>query len=601
LKGITREKLCDLTPEELNDLAGEIRTRLVETVSKTGGHLASNLGVVELTIALHRVFDPMKDRIVWDVGHQAYVHKLLTGREERFDTLRTLGGLSGFPKREESRADAFDTGHSSTSISAALGLAHARDLRGEDEHVVAVIGDGAMTGGMAYEALNDAGRQRTPLIVVLNDNEMSISKNVGAMELYLSKLRSRKGYLSFKKRIANRFPRLTVKLERYRDGIKYLILPSTFFEELGFKYFGPIDGHDEAAMETLLNRVKDLGCPVLIHVVTKKGKGYSFAEKNPERFHGVAPFLVETGSDRKKGERSNSACFGETLCALAEEDRRVVAVTAAMPNGTGLSTFAQKYPQRFFDVGIAEQHGLTMCAGMAAAGMKPVFAVYSSFLQRGYDQLFHDVCLQNLPVLLAVDRSGPVGEDGPTHHGSYDIGYLTQMPNLTVFSPATQAELSAMVCCALSLEGPAAIRYGRGALPAGEPCRIEVGKWKILRPRRAVTLVATGRMVERAEQAAGLLEQQGVDCGLYSALCLSPMDEEALAALGQCALVVTVEDGVLSGGMGEHIARRLSGQGIRVRCLGLLEEPLPAGSIEELLVLSGLDGPAMARRIAEWI
>ncbi len=587
-----------MTEEELCTLSEEIRARLVETVSHTGGHLASNLGVVELTIALHRCFDPQSDRIIWDVGHQSYVHKLLTGREEQFDTLRTLGGLSGFPKRQESPADAFDTGHSTTSISAAMGFAHARDLRGGKEHVAAVIGDGAMTGGMAYEALNDAGRQKTPLLVVLNDNEMSISKNVGAMELYLSKLRSRHGYVDLKKRIANRFPRLTVRLERCRDSIKYLLLPSTFFEELGFKYFGPIDGHDIAAMETIFSRVKDLERPVLVHVVTKKGKGYSFAEKNPERFHGVAPFLVETGSEKKRSAKSNSACFGETLCALAKTDERIVAVTAAMPKGTGLSPFAEQFPARFFDVGIAEQHAVTMCARMAAAGMRPVFAVYSSFLQRAYDQLFHDVCLQNLPVLTAVDRSGPVGEDGPTHHGAFDVGYLTQMPHLTVFSPSTQQELAAMVRCALTLPGPCAIRYGRDALPEGEePGEIAPGKWKLLRPVKSVTLAATGRMTALAAEAAAALEKEGIDCGLYSVLCLKPMDEEALEALSRCALVVTLEDGALSGGMGEHIARRLSETPARVHCMGLPDEPLPAGKNEQLLALAGLDVPSIEKTV----
>ena len=424
LTDMTPARLKRLPKEDIDTLCAQIRRRLIETVTENGGHLASNLGAVELTVALHRAFDCPRDKIVWDVGHQSYVHKLLTGREPRFDTLRKMGGLSGFPRRDESVFDAFGTGHSSTSISAALGIARARDLRGDKYSVVAVIGDGALTGGMAYEALNDAGKQENPLIVVLNDNGMSIAKNVGALQASLTRLRTRKGYIDIKKNISRRWPRLKAWLVRRRVRIKRLLLPSTsnFFEELGFKYLGPINGHDVSEMEKVFIRAKQYDGPVLIHVITKKGKGYTLAEENPEDFHGIAPFFLESVNS-KPAKKSNSSVFGETLCALAEKDERIVAVTAAMPAGTGLSEFARRFPNRFFDVGIAEQHAVTLCAGMAANGLKPVFAVYSSFLQRAFDQLVHDVCLQRLPVVFAVDRSGPVGEDGPTHHGAYDIGY----------------------------------------------------------------------------------------------------------------------------------------------------------------------------------
>lgn len=593
---MTPEKLKKLSPKEIDALCAEIRVKLIDTVTENGGHLASNLGIVELTVALHRAFDSPRDKIVWDVGHQSYVHKLLTGREPRFDTIRKFGGLAGFPKREESEHDAFGAGHSSTSISAALGMAHARDLYGEDYAIVAVIGDGALTGGMAYEALNDAGRHKTPLIVVLNDNDMSIAKNVGALQASLTRLRTRKGYLVLKKSISRRWPRLKAWLVRRRARLKHLLLPptSTFFEELGFKYLGPINGHDVSELEQVFERAKRIEGPVLIHAVTTKGKGYRLAEQNPESFHGIAPFFLESAKSTKQ-ERTNSAVFGETLCALAERDERIVAVTAAMPAGTGLTDFSKKFPNRFFDVGIAEQHAATLCAGMAANGLRPVFAVYSSFFQRAFDQLIHDVCIQKLPVVFAIDRSGPVGEDGPTHHGAYDIGYLTLAPNLVVCSPATQKELSEMLRLAFRLEKPVAIRYGRGALPEGEDCSVTFGKWEQLRPLQKLTVVATGRMVETAKRAVDELSKEGIECGLYNARFLKPMDDEAVEALRDCKAVVTVEDGVREGGLGERLAVMLPG--IPVTALTLPEEPLPAGTMEELMKLAQLDQRGITERI----
>ncbi len=596
LADMTPEKLKKLSVEEINALCARIRTRLIDTVTENGGHLASNLGIVELTVALHRAFDSPRDKIIWDVGHQSYVHKLLTGRERRFDTIRKKGGLSGFPKREESVHDAFGAGHSSTSVSAGLGMAHARDLAGEDYCVVAVIGDGALTGGMAYEAINDAGRHKSPLIVVLNDNGMSIARNVGALQASLTRLRTKKGYLVLKKNISRRWPRLKAWLVRRRARLKHMLLPptSTFFEELGFKYLGPINGHDVPELERVFERAKRFEGPVLIHVVTTKGKGYSLAEQNPEGFHGIAPFFLESAQSRNH-EKSNSAVFGETLCALAEKDERIVAVTAAMPAGTGLSGFSERFPKRFFDVGIAEQHAVTLCAGMAANGLKPAFAVYSSFMQRAFDQLVHDVCIQKLPVVFAIDRSGPVGEDGPTHHGAYDIGFLTLAPGLVVCSPATQGELAAMLRLAFRLERPVAIRYGRGALPAGADCALPFGKWEPIRPVQKLTVVATGRMVGAAVEAVDELARGGVPCGLYNARFLKPMDGGAIEALRSCEAVVTIEDGVKEGGLGEHLAAALPG--IPVTILALPEEPLPAGTMEELMKLAGLDKEGIAQSI----
>lgn len=585
---------------QLQQLCAQIREELVRLVSQNGGHLASNLGTVELTIALHRVFDTPKDKLIWDVGHQSYVHKMLTGRLEQMDTLRRLDGVCGFPRRAESPHDCFDTGHSSTSLSAAMGFAHARELRGTDERIVAIIGDGALTGGMAYEALNEIGRSQKKIIILLNDNEMSISRNVGAMSLYLSRARSRKGYLRFKKAVSEYLPALKKPLSRVRDIIKFSMLHSHLFEELGIKYLGPVDGHDIEDVEAMLRRAENFEGPVLIHVLTQKGKGYEHAERNPAKFHGIAPFEVQTGNVLGNKRKGNSQVFGETLCQLAREDQRIVGITAAMRDGTGLKDFAREFPDRFFDVGIAEGHAATMAAGCAAGGLRPVFAVYSSFLQRAYDQVIHDICLQNLPVVLGVDRSGIVGEDGSTHHGLYDIPMLTNLPNMAVFSPASQQELQQMLKMAFSRQTPCALRYPRSALPQrleGEQ-PVLWGKWQLQGEIQPVMLIATGDMVENALQAAELLKNEGICCSVINARFLRPMDEELLEKLRECRVIYTMENGVIAGGMGEHIARFL--EGLPVHCFGIDDRKVPAhGSVKELLARCGLDAESLAQQIQE--
>ncbi|MDF2591838.1 MAG: 1-deoxy-D-xylulose-5-phosphate synthase, partial [Clostridia bacterium] len=465
------EDIKQLKEKELNQLAGEIREYIISTVSETGGHLASNLGVVELSLALHRVFNSPEDKIIWDVGHQAYIHKLLTGRKEKLKTIRSLGGLSGFPKRSESEHDIFETGHSSTSISAALGIAKARDLSGEDYNVIAVIGDGSLTGGMAFEALNNAGDFPTRLIVILNDNNMSISSNIGGMANYLSKIRTVPAYFKLKARVGSVLKQVPIlgnamfnSAERLKNWFKYLLVPGIIFEELGFKYLGPIDGHDIHNLEYVLKRAKSYnGYPVFIHVITKKGKGYEKAEVEPSKYHGVNPFDIESGKSKKSSTgRSYSNVFGDWICEAAIKDKRVAAVTAAMPDGTGLTKFSKQHKERFFDVGIAEQHAVTFSAGLAVGGYKPYFAVYSTFLQRAYDQIVHDVCLQNLPVTFAIDRAGLVGPDGETHHGVFDIAYLRHMPNIMIMSPKDGKEMEQMLDLTLQMDSPCAIRYPRG-------------------------------------------------------------------------------------------------------------------------------------------
>ncbi|MBQ4340904.1 MAG: 1-deoxy-D-xylulose-5-phosphate synthase [Clostridia bacterium] len=573
----------ELTAEQLNVLADEIRRYLVSVVSETGGHLASNLGVVELTLALHRVFDFETDRLVFDVGHQSYVHKLLTGRKEGFPRLRQRGGLAGFPKTGESVYDAFNTGHSSTSVSAAIGIMRADAMAGVRRSVVALIGDGALTGGMAYEALDDVGRQKLPLIVVLNDNEMSISGNVGGMARHLAKLRTARGYRGFKRRFSNVLQRIPVigksvnsGLERLKNRIKYFVLPNVLFEELGFTYLGPIDGHDTEGLINVLTHAKQMDSPVVVHAVTKKGRGYEPAEKNPEKFHGIGKFNAETGESRLSF--GNSAVFAEELCSLAETDGRIAAITAAMASGTGLTAFQQRFPERFFDVGIAEQHAVTMAAGMAIAGAKPVFCVYSSFLQRAYDQLLHDVCLQNLNVVFGIDRAGLVGADGETHHGIYDIAYLLSLPNMKIFSPSSTAELRACLRYALTEnDSPCAIRYNRGMLPERE-LRGNVLSWECIKPFRSVCVVASGRMVKPAEEAL-----EGLNAGLWNARCIRPMDEAALEVLSHAHFVFTVEDGICTDGLGAQVAAWLSshGSGASVIPLGVPNRVIEQGSVAE--------------------
>lgn len=576
--------LKKLNKDELKALAAEIRAYMISTVAKNGGHLASNLGIVELTIALHLCFDFSRDRLVFDVGHQCYPHKLLTGRAKAFDTLRTKDGISGFPKTSESEYDAFNVGHSSTAISAGLGMLRAMRMSGDTTgRVVAVVGDGAMTGGLAYEALDDAGESELPFIVILNDNRMSISGNVGGLSAHLSGLRTSRGYKRFKSGFAGRLKKvpkfgngLSNAIERFKNRIKYFILPNVLFEELGYTYVGPFDGHDIDELCSILEHAKNNvpDKPVLIHVMTEKGKGYAPAEMDPERFHGIGAFNEATGESASSD--NNSKVFAETLCRLAEQDERITAITAAMPSGTGLSVFAEKFPNRFFDVGIAEQHAVTMAAGMAMAGMKPVFAVYSTFLQRGYDQLLHDVCLQNLPVVFGVDRAGLVGADGETHQGAYDIAYFSTLPGgIKLFSPSSREELAAMTEHAFKLNEPCAIRYSRGLLPSratGDPERLD--EWEIIKAVRPITVIASGRLLENAIKAA-----EGLDVGIINARLVCPITEALLAVTDGAQTLITIEDGSRDTGFGAQVARLMCDRGgVRVKTLGIPNYPVCAAS-----------------------
>lgn len=563
------EGSCDIksmSQEELKILSAEIRQFLIEKISVTGGHLASNLGVVELTIALYLAFDLPKDKVIWDVGHQSYTHKILSGRREMFDELRQYGGMSGFPKRKESPYDSFDTGHSSTSISAGLGIAQGRDLLGDDYAVVSVIGDGALTGGMAYEALNNAARLKRNFIIILNDNNMSISENVGGMSRYLSGIRANVGYNELKRQISGALERIPVvgaslveKISRTKNSIKQLVVPGMLFENMGVTYLGPVDGHNVKEMVKVFREAKKLDHAVLVHVLTKKGKGYLPAEKNPARFHGIDPFDVETGKSRaKKIYPSYTDVFSKELCRLAEEDERIVAVTAAMPDGTGLKLFETRFPNRFFDVGIAEQHAVTSAAGMAAAGLKPVVAVYSSFLQRGFDQVLHDVCIQNLPVVFAVDRAGLVGSDGETHQGIFDLSYLTCIPNMSVMAPKNLWELRQELEFALTrYEGPIAIRYPRGQAYRGlkeyaQP--VEYGKGELLCQGEEIALLAVGSMVSTAEHIREKLMAEGYHCTLANGRFIKPIDTELVEKLArEHKLIVTLEENVLQGGFGLRV------------------------------------------------
>lgn len=588
---------------EYERLAREIRVFLVDCVAKHGGHLASNLGAVELTMALHKVFNTPDDHIVFDVGHQAYVHKLLTGRRAEFDTLRVKGGLSGFPKRNESAHDAFNTGHSSTSVSAALGILRAKRLRGDMSCAVAVIGDGAMTGGMCFEALNDAGQSQLPLIVILNDNEMSIDGNVGALSTHLSKLRVSTKYRRFKSRVDKLLksipkigPSIARSVLRNKNRIKYFLLPrNVWFEAIGFTYLGPIDGHDAGDLINVLKRASGMDRPVMVHVITKKGKGYSHAEEHPEKFHGIGCFHPDSGMEVNEKKTSNSSVFGDALAKIAQDDNRVVAITAAMTQGTGLVNFAEKFPNRFFDVGIAEQHAVTMAAGMASAGMRPVAAIYSTFLQRAYDQMLHDVCLQKLPVLFAVDRAGLVGEDGETHQGAYDIAYMLTMPNIAIYSPATQNELRAMLKLALRMDVPASIRYGRCPLPVGGAVdALAFGKWEEVKPLCDIVIIATGRVLQNAITAC-----EGLDVGIINARFIRPLDMDMLQAVNARArCVITLEDGIRVSGMGAYIAQSLK-PGMRVIHLGIPELPIEHAALKEQDEQCGLSSAAIRKLVEE--
>ncbi len=598
------QDLKNLNVQELEKLAAEIRSFLVDKVSKSGGHLAANLGVVELTLALHAVFESPRDKIVFDVGHQCYVHKMLTGRAALFDTLRGLGGLSGFPKRKESPHDVFETGHSSTSVSAALGLAKARDLAGEKHFVVAVIGDGAIGGGMAFEALNHAGDMGTDLIVILNDNEMSISQNVGGLAAYLGRLRTDPKYFRLKEdaeNILKRIPaigdRVLKSVERGKDALKFLLVPGMLFEELGFTYLGPVNGHRLEALLEVLNGARKLKGPVLIHVLTKKGKGYHFAEADPDVFHGIGPFDPEQPHQQKSGPPSYTEVFSQALVAAGAEDERLVAITAAMAGGTGLDAFARAYPGRFFDVGIAEQHAVTFAAGLAVSGLHPVVAVYSTFLQRAYDQVLHDICQQELPVLLALDRAGVVGEDGETHHGLFDLAYLRHIPNMSIMAPRDENMLRHAVVTALNHRGPVALRYPRGkgtGAPPETPRLLPWGKGELLRQGRDICILAVGPLVEAALAAAEKLARYGLSVAVADPVFVKPLDKElVLEAVKKsgCGLL-TVEEHVLAGGFGSAVLELLEEEkviGVPVRRLGVPDRFVSHGPRAKLLQELGLD------------
>lgn len=602
--------LKSLTIAQLNQLSNEIRQFVLQCVSKTGGHLASNLGIVELTLALHYTFSSPFDQLIWDVGHQTYVHKILTGRKELFQTLRQYGGLSGFPKRRESPHDVFETGHSSTSISAALGLARARDLKGEHHHIVAVIGDGALSGGMAFEALNDVGNSGTDLIVVLNDNEMSISKNVGALSTHLNKIRSNPKYKWIKKEvdfILRKVPVLGEPLknimERFKNSFKYLFVQGIIFEEMGFNYIGPIDGHNLSQLIAVMKQAKLVKGPVLVHVVTQKGKGYIHAEKNPEKFHGVPPFDIETGQFGKAESVSYSKAFGKHLQKLAAKDNRIVAITAAMPEGTGLLDFKRQFPDRFFDVGIAEQHAVTMAAGMATAGMKPYVAIYSSFLQRAYDQILHDVCIQNLPVVFAVDRAGLVGEDGETHQGVFDLSYLSHMPNITILAPRNIHELIEMMDYSLSAEGPVAIRYPKCSQEYADQGILDPFKlrWEVLEEGEDCVILAVGSMVSRALEAAHLLRREKIYPKIINARIVKPLDEAMLSAVTRIPCWITLEENSILGGFGSMVNGYIMRNRLQISALnlGIPDHFIPHGRREQLFHELGLDGTGIAFQVKE--
>ncbi len=603
--------LKKLSSGQLAQLAAELREEIVQTVARTGGHLAASLGAVELTVALHTVFSSPRDKLLWDVGHQSYAHKLLTGRREVFHTLRQRKGISGFPKRSESPHDVFDVGHSSTAISTALGFAVARDLAGENHRVVAVVGDGALTGGLAFEGLNNAGQLRSNLIVVINDNEMSISSNVGALSAYLSRIRSAPTYSRVKADLNQALGRIpyvgpTVRdaAMRVKASVRHLVVPGALFEELGFTYLGPINGHDIAQMQEILRGAAMIPGPVMVHVLTRKGKGYAPAERDPDRYHGPGPFDRETGAMLSKKKRSFSDAFGDALVQLAEKDERVCAITAAMPGGTGLDEFARRFPQRFYDVGIAEQHAVTFAAGLAAGGLRPVVAIYSTFLQRAYDQIVHDICLQNLPVILAIDRAGLVGEDGETHQGQFDLSYLSHLPNLAVLAPANERDIHDMLAAATQLDGPCALRYPRGAvwpgtdLPSALPSHPLGGV--ILKRGKRVALMALGSMVPVALGAAQLLEEAGQTVTVVNARVVRPLDEPLVLELARRHQhIFTLEENAVHGGFGSLVMACLTEHEVdcRVKALGLPHRFIEHGKQAELRSACGLSSEAVAESV----
>lgn len=605
-----------LDEEQLKELADEIRQFLIEKISRTGGHLASNLGVVELTMALHLTLNFPEDKLIWDVGHQSYTHKLLTGRKDGFDDLRKYGGMSGFPKRKESPCDAFDTGHSSTSISAGLGYVAARELLGEEHSVVSVIGDGSLTGGMAYEALNNASRLKSNFIIVLNDNNMSISENVGGMSKYLNGLRTAQAYTELKKgvedtlkRIPGRGDRIVSQIRKTKSGIKQLFVPGMFFEDMDITYLGPVDGHDIRKLVKVLSEARRVDRAVLVHVITKKGKGYAPAEENPARFHGLGPFDIGTGEPVGAEETdSYTQVFSKVLVDIAKWDDKVAAITAAMADGTGLSAFSRRFPERFFDVGIAEEHAMTFAAGLAAGGMKPVFAVYSSFLQRAYDQTLHDVCLQDLPVVVAVDRAGLVGSDGETHQGVFDLSFLSTIPNMTVISPKNRWEMADMLRFAFDFGHPVAIRYPRGAAYEGMKkfrAPIEYGKSEVLYEEEDIVVIFVGHMAELADRVRRGIKDTGYSCSLVNARFVKPLDTSLLEELAKDhRLFVTIEENVLTGGFGEQVADYISRAGldVRVRSIGISDEYVEHGNVEVLRKEVGLDKDVIVKQaVADYL
>ena len=600
-----------LDKNEWNALAQEIREFLIEKISVTGGHLASNLGVVELTMAMHLAFDFPQDKVVWDVGHQSYTHKLLTGRKAGFDELRKYGGMSGFPKRKESDCDCFDTGHSSTSISAGIGLVKARDLLGGNYSVISVIGDGALTGGMAFEALNNASQLKSNFIIVLNDNQMSIAENVGGISQYLNGLRSAEGYNNFKEGLQNTLEKIPVygeglvrQLKKTKSGLKQLVIPGMFFENMGITYLGPVDGHNMDQLIRAFNDAKKIRHAVLLHVCTKKGKGYAPAERHPSRFHGAEPFEIETGLPKHKRTKANyTDIFSTVMRKLGDRDDKVVAITAAMPDGTGLKRFRNMFPDRFFDVGIAEQHAVTYAAGLAAGGLKPVVAVYSSFLQRAYDQILHDVCIQNLHVVFAIDRAGLVGSDGETHQGIFDLSYLSSIPNMTVMAPKNKWELSDMLKFAVDYDGPIALRYPRGEAYDGLQefrAPVEYGRSEMIYEEADIALLAVGSMVKMAEKVRDVLKETGYSCTLVNVRFVKPIDEELLEDLAKNhRLAVTMEENVRNGGFGDHVLEYVSDRELPLQVLNvaLPDEYVEHGNVDLLYKEVGLDPELIAKRI----
>lgn len=603
----------NISKSDYPELAKEIREYLINKISVTGGHLASNLGVVELTMALHVALDLPKDKIIWDVGHQCYTHKILTGRKDKFDSLRQYGGMSGFPKRCESESDCFDTGHSSTSLSAGLGMVKARDLSGDDYTVVSVIGDGSLTGGLAYEALNNAGKLETNYIIILNDNEMSISESVGGMRKYLNSVRTNDGYLNLKEdvyaQIKDSSPKIVSSIRKAKNSFKQLFVPGMVFENLGITYLGPVNGHDTESLVKIIKEAKKVKKAVMIHVMTKKGKGFEPAERHPARFHGTEPFLIENGLPSHPRTTANyQDIFSTVMCKLGARNDKVVAITAAMADGTGLKRFRNMYPERFIDAGIAEEHAVTFAAGMAIGGYKPVFAVYSSFLQRAYDQIMEDVCLQKLPVVFAVDRAGLVGSDGETHQGIFDLSYMSSMPNMTIMAPKNKWELSDMLKFAVDYnDGPTTVRYPRGNAYDGLKeyrADIKLGKCEPIYEEKDVCLFAVGSMVKIAEKARMIIKDSGINCSLVNARFVKPIDTDYLKVASKShKLFVTIEENVASGGYGEKVRTYVDDERLDVSVLSIAipDQFVTHGSVDKLLKELGMDAESIARRVIDYV